>query len=75
MIAESAVADPFRATDSRARASRDANLDAPRRYLSSVFLLPHEVDLGGADIGVPGELAHLVHGRPVADRVVDRRLA
>ena len=35
----------------------------------------HEVDLGRADIGVPGELPHLVHRGPVADGVVDRRLA
>src|SRR5271165_6652020 len=60
--------------DSLARASRDANVDAPRRYLG-VFLLAHEVELGRPDIGVPGELAHLVHGRPVPDGVVDRRLA
>ena len=41
--------------DSRARASRDANVDSPRRHLG-VFLLAHEVDLGRPDIGVPGEL-------------------
>jgi len=38
MIAESAVADPFRATDSLARASREANVDLPRRHLG-IFLL------------------------------------
>jgi hypothetical protein len=45
----------------------------------STSMLPlrtaHEIDLGGADIGVPGELAHLVHRGPVADGVVDRRFA
>src|SRR5271166_6115597 len=62
------------ATGSLALASRDANVDAPRRRLG-VFLLAHEIDLGGADIGVPGELPHLVHRGPVPDGVVDRRLA
>ena len=74
MIAESAVADPFRATDSLAFASREANVDAPRRHLG-VFLLAHEVELGRPDIRVPGELAHLVHRCPIPDGVVDRRLA
>src|SRR5512135_982195 len=55
-------------------ASRQADMDAPRRHLG-VLLLTHEVDLGRADIGVPGELAHLVHRGPVADRVVDGGLA
>jgi len=59
MIAESAVADPFRATDSLALASRDANLDPPGSNLR-VLLFPHEVDLGGPDIRVAGKLAHLV---------------
>ena len=54
--------------------SYDADLDAPRRHLG-VFLLAHEIDLGGADIGVPGELPHLVHRGPIPDGVVDRRLA
>ncbi len=48
MIAESAVADPFRATDSLAFASREANVDPPRRDLG-IFLLAHEVEFGGAD--------------------------
>ena len=39
-------------------ASRDANVDAPRRHLG-VFLLAREVELGRPDIRVPGELAHL----------------
>ncbi|HWT80133.1 MAG TPA: hypothetical protein VN648_15205, partial [Candidatus Methylomirabilis sp.] len=39
MIAESAVADPFRATDSLAFASREANVDAPRRDLGILPLL------------------------------------
>src|SRR5271165_6100033 len=43
-----------------ALAFRDANVDAPRRHLG-VFLLAHEIDLGGADIGVPREFPHLVH--------------
>src|SRR5512135_987282 len=62
------------AVDSLALASRQANMDAPRRHLG-VLLLAHEVDLGGADIGVPGELAHLVQRGPVPDRVVDGGLA
>ena len=62
------------AAGSLALASRDANVDAPRRHLG-VFLLAHEIDLGGADIGVPGELPHLVHRGPIPDGVVDRRLA
>ena len=60
--------------DSLARASRDANVDPPRRHLG-VFLLAHEVELGGPDIGVAGELAHLVQRGAVADGVVNRRLA
>ena len=35
------------------------DLDAPGRHLG-VFLLADEVDLGGADVGVAGELPHLV---------------
>src|SRR5207253_9963322 len=62
------------ATGSLAFASHDADLDPPRRHLG-VFLLADEVDLGRADIGVPGELPHLVHGRPVPDGVVDGGLA
>src|SRR5512135_3772169 len=62
------------AVDSLSLASRQANMDAPRRHLG-VLLLPHEVDLGRPDIGVPGELAHLVHRGPVPDRVVDGGLA
>jgi hypothetical protein len=54
--------------------SRHADLDPPSCNLG-IFLLAYEVDLGGPDVGVPGELAHLVHSRPVADRIVDRRLA
>ena len=41
---------------SLALASHQANLDAPRRYLG-VFLLAHEIKLGGPDIGVAGDLA------------------
>ena len=59
---------------SLARASRDANVDAPRRHLG-VFLLAHEVELGRPDIGVPGELAHLVERGAVTDGVVDGGLA
>src|SRR5512135_1896998 len=62
------------AVDSLALASRQANMDPPRRHLG-VLLLPHEVDLGRADIGMPGELAHLVQRGSVADRVVDGGLA
>jgi hypothetical protein len=60
--------------DSHARASRDANVDAPRRHLG-VFLLAHELELSRPDIGVPGELAHLVQRGAVADGVVDGGLA
>ena len=42
-----------------ALASRDADLDPPGRHLG-VLLLADEVDLGGADVGMAGELAHLV---------------
>src|SRR5512135_1251549 len=59
---------------SLARTSSDANLDAPRRDLR-VLLAAHEVDLGRADIGVPGKFPHLVHGGPVPDNVVDGGLA
>ena len=62
------------ATDSLTLSSRDTDLDSPRRDLG-VFLLAHEVELGRPDIGVPGELAYLVHCGPVSDGVVDRRLA
>jgi hypothetical protein len=51
-----------------------ADLDFPGRYLG-VFLLSDEIELGGADVGVAGEFPHLVHRGPVADGVVDRRLA
>ena len=47
------------ATGSFAPASRQADLDAAGRHLG-VFLLPREVNLGGADVGVPGEFADLV---------------
>ena len=40
-------------------APRQADLDLPGRHLG-VFLLADEVDLGGADVGVAGELPHLV---------------
>src|SRR4051794_36318541 len=60
--------------DSRALASGQADLDPPGRDLS-VFFLTDEIQLRRADVAVPGELPHLVHGCPVADRVVDRRLA
>jgi hypothetical protein len=43
----------------------DADLDAPGRHLA-VLLLAHEVQLGGADVAVAGELTDLVHLRPVA---------
>ena len=56
--------------DSLARASRDANVDPPRRHFR-VFLFPHEIDLGCADVGMSRELPHLVHGRPIPDRVVN----
>src|SRR5512135_2318730 len=62
------------AVDSLARASRDANVDPPRRHLR-VFLLAHEVELGRPDIGMPGELAHLVQRGAVANGVVDGGLA
>src|SRR5512144_2155166 len=55
---------------SLARASRDANVDPPRRHLG-VLLLAREVELGRPDIGVPGELAHFVERRPVPDGIVD----
>jgi hypothetical protein len=38
---------------------READLDAPRRHLG-VFFLADEVELGGADVAVAGELPHLV---------------
>jgi len=49
----------------RAIGSREADLDAPGGHLG-VFLLADEVDLGGADVGVVGELPHLVED---ADRM------
>src|SRR5512135_941392 len=55
---------------SLARTSRDANVDAPRRDLR-VLLAAHEVDLGRADVGMPGEFAHLVHRGAVPDGVID----
>src|SRR5437773_137566 len=54
---------------SLALASRQADLDPPRR-LFGVFLLAHEVDLGRADVGMAGELADLVHRSSVPDGVV-----
>ena len=56
------------------RRSHKTNLDFPCRHLG-VFLLADEINLGRADVGMAGELAHLVHGGPVADGVVDGRLA
>ena len=44
---------------SLALASRDADLDPPGRHLG-VFLLADEVDLGRSDVGMAGELPHLV---------------
>jgi len=61
-------------TDSLDPGPREADLDAPRRHLG-VFFFADEVELGYPDVSVAGELPHLVHRRPVADRVVDRRLA
>ena len=52
---------------------READLDPPRRDLR-VLLFSHKVDLGRPDISMSGELPHLVHGRPVPDGIVDRRL-
>ena len=51
-----------------------ADVDAPCRHLG-VFLLADEVELGGADVAVAGELAHLVHRGAVTDGVLDRHLA
>ena len=51
---------------------QERGYQAPRRHFA-VLLLAHEVQLGGADVAVAGELAHLMHRRPVADGVVDRR--
>src|SRR5271157_251508 len=61
-------------TPSLAPGPGQADLDAAGGDLG-VFLLADEVELGGADVGVPREFPHLVHGRPVPDGVVDRRLA
>jgi hypothetical protein len=49
------------------------DLDFPRRNLG-VFFLAHKVKLGRANVTVVVEFPHLVHGRAVADGVVDRRL-
>src|SRR5208282_3083211 len=62
-----------RLTDSLDPGPREADLDAPRRHVR-VFFLADKVEFGRPDVGVAGELPHLVHRRPVADRVVDRRL-
>src|SRR5271165_6086715 len=51
-----------------------ADLDFACRHLG-VLLLADEVELGRSDIAMPSEFPHLVHRRPVADGVVDRRLA
>lgn len=59
---------------SLALASGQPDLDLACRDLG-VFFLTDEVDLGGADVGVSGELPHFVHGGAVADGVVDGRLA
>jgi hypothetical protein len=40
-------------------ASRDADLDPPRRHLG-VFLFPDEVDLSSSNISMSCELAYLV---------------
>src|SRR5271157_6225708 len=61
-------------TPSLAPGPGQADLDAAGGDLG-VFFLADEVNLGGADVGVPREFPHLVHGRPVADRVVDGRFA
>lgn len=45
-----------------------------RAATSASSSLADEVDLGGADIAVAGELADLVQDGPVADGFVDRRL-
>ena len=60
------------ATGLLALAARQPNVDAPRRDLG-VLLLSDEVDLGRADIRVPGELPHLVQRGAVADGVVGAR--
>jgi hypothetical protein len=44
---------------SLASASGHANLDFPCGHLG-VFLPPDELDLGGADVGMAGELTHFV---------------
>jgi hypothetical protein len=41
------------------RASRDPDLNPPRRDLG-VLLLSHEVELGRTDVAVPGELPHFI---------------
>ncbi len=70
------AADVFgnRLGDSWDPGPREADLDAPGRH-RGVFLLADEVDLGRADVGVAGELPHLVHRRPVADRSRNRDAA
>jgi hypothetical protein len=55
-------------------ASGQADLDFPGRHLG-VFLLANEINLGRPYVGVACEFPHLVHGGPVADGVVDGRLA
>jgi hypothetical protein len=60
--------------DSLALSSDQANLDAAGCHLG-VFLLADEVELSRPDVGAAGELATLVHGGTVPDRVVDDDLA
>jgi hypothetical protein len=49
-------------TDSWDPSPRDADWDPAGGNLG-VFRLADEGDLGGVDVGMPGELAHLMHGR------------
>jgi hypothetical protein len=51
-----------------------ADLNLPGRHLG-IFLLADEVKFGDSDLGMTREFPHLVHGRAVADRVVDGGLA
>jgi hypothetical protein len=51
-----------------------ANLNLPRRELG-VFALADEIQFGGPNIAVPGNLTHLVHLGTVADGIVDGGLA
>src|SRR5262249_54629561 len=55
---------------SLALASRDADLDPPRRHLG-IFLLADKIDFSSSYICMPGKLAHLVHRRSVPDGIVD----